>query len=74
MAEVESRMCPECEGAFDYPAPPPVDRRDFFRLAGAGVAAAAAGSSLRAAATPTATKKEGPRHERHRASHRTDSS
>ena len=41
MAEVESRLCPECEGVFDYPAPPPIDRRGFLGLVGAGVAAAA---------------------------------
>lgn len=52
MAVVESQYCPECEGAFDYPAAPPVDRRDFLRLAGAGVAAVAAGSTLPAVAAP----------------------
>lgn len=48
MAAVESQFCPECEGAFDYPAPPSVDRRDFLRLASAGTVAVAAGSVARA--------------------------
>jgi hypothetical protein len=63
MATAESQYCPECEGAFDYPAAPPVDRRDFLRLAGAGVAAVAAGSSLKAAEAPAATKKVRPAEE-----------
>jgi hypothetical protein len=38
MAEFESSSCPECNEAFDYPAPPPIDRRAF--LAGAAALAA----------------------------------
>src|SRR5262245_19096305 len=42
MAEIESPYCPECDDAFDFPQPPPVDRRSFFRAVGVGPAALAA--------------------------------
>jgi hypothetical protein len=67
MAEVESRLCPECEGVFDFPPPPALDRRDFLRVAGTGVAAAAtlATVPLRVAAEspPVPAKKPRPAEE-----------
>lgn len=66
MAEFESRNCPECIEAFDFPAPPPVqptpapavDRRDFIRVLGVGAAAATLATPLLAAPS-TAAKKDG---------------
>ena len=69
MAKVESRLCPECEGVFDFPPPPEMDRRDFLRVAGTGVAAAAAvvtaSPTLKAAAAspPPPVKKPRPAEE-----------
>jgi len=40
MAEIESPYCPECDEAFDFPEPQPVDRRDFIRGVVAGGAVA----------------------------------
>src|SRR5262245_57828698 len=42
MAEIESPYCPECDEAFDFPEPQPVDRRDFIRGVVGGTAAAVA--------------------------------
>src|SRR5262245_45002990 len=42
MAEIESPYCPECDEAFDFPEPQPVDRRDFIRGVVGGTAAALA--------------------------------
>jgi hypothetical protein len=45
MAEIESPYCPECDEAFDFPDPPPVDRRNFFRVVGGAAAAVALGAT-----------------------------
>jgi hypothetical protein len=64
MAEFESPMCAECEGAFDYPAPPPVSRRNFLKAVGTGVAGIAAAANLRGAeAKPDPVKKPRPAEE-----------
>lgn len=55
MAEFESPHCPECDDAFAFPDPAPVDRRDFLRAAGAATAAVALGGVAQAAA-PIQTK------------------
>src|SRR5439155_20012870 len=47
MAKIESPYCPECHEAFDYPAPPPVDRRGFLRATAVGAAAAALAGTAR---------------------------
>src|SRR5262245_48749754 len=62
MAEIESPYCPECDDAFNFPEPPPVDRRNFFRAVGVGAAAVAATSLVgRAADTaPAAARKAAP--------------
>ncbi len=60
MAEIESPYCPECDDAFNFPEPPPVDRRSFFRVLGGAAAAVAlgAGSSIRGATDETKTDKK----------------
>jgi hypothetical protein len=59
MAEIESPFCPECDDAFDFPAPPPVDRRSFLGLLGGAAAAVALGSSSpRVFADETKTEKK----------------
>jgi len=45
MAEIESPFCPECDEAYDFPEPPPVDRRNFIRVLGGTAAAVAIGAS-----------------------------
>src|SRR5687768_9654345 len=49
MAEIETPYCPECDEAFDFPEPAPVDRRDFLRLAGGATAAVALTGAAQAA-------------------------
>jgi hypothetical protein len=56
MAKIESPYCPECHEAFDYPAPPPVDRRDFLRASAAAGAAVAVGGVAAHAAAPAPRK------------------
>lgn len=64
MAEFESPICAECEGAYDYPAPPPVSRRNFLKAVGTGVAGVAVASNLRGAeAKAEPTKKPRPAEE-----------
>jgi len=61
MAEIESRSCPECDEAFNYPEPPPVDRRNFIRVAGgaaAVVALSAAGAGRTVAADESKSEKK----------------
>jgi len=60
MAEIESPYCPECDEAFDYPEPPPVDRRNFIRVLGGATAAVAlsAGGGRLLAADETKTEKK----------------
>jgi len=54
MAEIESPSCPECDEAFDFPEPPPVDRRSFIRVLGGTAAAVALGAgSVRIATADT---------------------
>src|SRR5262245_23072263 len=43
MAEIESPYCPECDDAFDFPEPLPVNRRSFLRAVGGAAAVVAAG-------------------------------
>jgi hypothetical protein len=56
MAKIETPYCPECQEAFDYPAPPPVDRRNFLRATAAGAAAVALGGATVQAAAPIPRK------------------
>jgi len=60
MAEIETTYCPECNNeAWDFPEPPPVDRRDFIRVAGGAAAAVAlTGSAALAADAPQSAEKE----------------
>jgi len=61
MAEIESPYCPECDDAFNFPEPPPVDRRSFIRVLGgtaAAVALGAAGSVQGARRDETKTEKK----------------
>jgi hypothetical protein len=58
MAEIESPYCPECDDAFNFPEPPPVDRRSFFRVMGAAAVALGAAGSVRGAADETKTEKK----------------
>jgi hypothetical protein len=63
MAEFESPYCPECDEAFDFPEPPPVDRRNFIQVLGGTAAAVALGTGSLGAAraeekTETAKKKQ----------------
>jgi len=44
MAVIESPYCPECDDAFNFPEPPPVDRRNFLRVVGGAAAAVALGA------------------------------
>jgi hypothetical protein len=60
MAEIETPYCPECDEAFDFPEPPPLDRRDFFRIAGGTTAAVALTGSAALGAAPTPAKKSKP--------------
>jgi hypothetical protein len=60
MAKIESPYCPECDEAFDFPDPQPVNRRAFFGAAGAVVLGSA--GALRGAETP-AEKKPRPAEE-----------
>src|SRR5436190_5446952 len=61
MAEYESLYCPECAEAFDFPEPPPVDRRSFIRAAGGAAASLAlAGGVLVADEKKTEAKKAKP--------------
>ncbi len=53
MAEIESSYCPECEEAFNFPDPLPVDRRNFIRVVGGTAAAIAMGAVGSAQALPT---------------------
>ena len=59
MAEFESPYCPECDEAFDFPAPT-IGRRDFLRAAGVAAAAVAlTGAGVAAAdAPPVVTPKK----------------
>lgn len=59
MAVIETPYCPECDEAFDFPEPLPVDRRGFLRVAGGTAAVALLGTAASAAA-PTPTKKPKP--------------
>jgi hypothetical protein len=53
MAEFESPYCPECAEAFDFPEPPPLDRRRFIRVVGGAAAAVVLGTTGgRVAAAP----------------------
>src|SRR5262245_35525167 len=63
MAKTESPYCPECNDAFDYPAPPPVDRRNFLRTAAAGAAAVAVTGTVAARAVAREEKKADPSEE-----------
>jgi hypothetical protein len=57
VANIETPYCPECDEAFDFPEPPPVDRRTFFRAAGAmALAAGTAGAASADAPAPTEKK------------------
>jgi hypothetical protein len=58
MAEIESPYCPECDDAFDFPEPPPVDRRSFFRAVGGAAAAVALGAAAAPAADSTKDEKK----------------
>lgn len=59
MAERESPFCPECDAAFDFPDPPPVDRRGFLRAAGsAALVAGLAPAAARAADKTAGTEKK----------------
>ncbi len=62
MAEFETSNCPECNEAFDYPTPPPVNRRGFLKAAALGTAAVAATPLLADSAKP-AEKKPRPAEE-----------
>jgi hypothetical protein len=57
MAEIESPYCPECDEAFNFPEPLPVDRRNFIRLAGGTAAAVALGASGAVRSAPADTTK-----------------
>jgi len=56
MAERETPFCPECDDAFDFPEPPPVNRRKFLVAAGATAAATALAGRVGAADTKPAAK------------------
>jgi len=60
MAEIESPYCPECDEAFNYPEPPPIDRRHFIRVVGGTAAAIAVGAagSVQGAADESKTEKK----------------
>jgi len=45
MAKIESPYCPECDDAFDFPAPPSIDRRNFLRATAVGAATLATGAT-----------------------------
>jgi hypothetical protein len=55
MATIETPYCPECNEAFDFPQPPPVNRRAFLAAAGA---VALGGTAALAADTPADTTKK----------------
>jgi len=60
MAEFESPHCPECDEAFDFPAPT-IGRRNFLRVAGVAAVALSAGGISRAdAPAAEAPKKARP--------------
>src|SRR5436190_16414 len=61
MAEIESPYCPECDEAFDFPEPLPVDRRDFIRGVVGGAAAVALTTGVSRADQPPAAKVRQPR-------------
>ncbi len=63
MAEIETPYCPECDEAFDFPEPTPVDRRDFLRLAGGATAAVALTGATATAAAPLLRDKPRPAEE-----------
>jgi hypothetical protein len=63
MAEIETPYCPECDEAWDFPDPLPVDRRDFFRVAGGTAAAVALTGSALTAAAPQPPRKATPAEE-----------
>jgi len=53
MAEIETPYCPECDDAFDYPEPLPVDRRGFLQTTGAvGAVALTSGVAVGAVGKP----------------------
>jgi len=64
MSDIQNPICPECEGTFELPESQ-LGRRDFIRVAGAGIAALSTGGLIlpataraaRADAPPTAPKK-----------------
>jgi hypothetical protein len=60
MAEFESPYCPECDEAFDFPEPPPVDRRNFILTAAGAVVLGGAGAG-RSVAAPEAKTEKKPR-------------
>jgi len=65
MAEFETPYCPECDEAFDFPEPLPVDRRDFMRVVGGTAAAVAltAVGGVKADTAPAAARKPRPAEE-----------
>jgi hypothetical protein len=60
MAEIESPYCPECDEAFAFPEPLPVDRRHFIRVVGGAAATVALGAagSVHGARAETKTEKK----------------
>jgi len=58
MAVIETPYCPECDDAFDFPEPPPVDRRKFIRVVGGTTAAVAVGAVATGPAAALAPPKE----------------
>jgi len=57
MSDVENRNCPECEGTFELPEPQ-LARRDFMRVAGAGLAALSTGGLILPATARAADRPE----------------